>query len=202
MFKIECVCEDKNLPTILHALAGKALDVKAVPMTNAVASNGALTARTSGGVQDLFAQWLHDKKLTVVSARDIKQFQSDLGRNPSGYNYVVQLALRSGLLKTTAGTGGTMTTYDVIGGVAVDRKAKTRVALNGKVEESFVQWAKENKLTEITSANVRDFQNFIGRSPGGTGALVTKLREKGILKRPKGAAGGNRHKLASYTLAT
>jgi len=118
MFKIECFCEDKYLGDILQALAQhKALDVKQIPVTNAKATrNGKIEAVTSGDVVDLMRHWIKQHKLTRITARDAKQFQSDMGRSPMGYSHMLRTVMDAGLLKRAKGAKGTKSGYDVVAG--------------------------------------------------------------------------------------
>ena len=192
MFKVECFCEDKNLPAILIALAGKALDVKAVPMTNAKAMNGQVTAVTGGDTQDQFRHWLHESKLTRVRSHDIKQFQTEIGRSPMGYSLVLKNAVASGLLTRAAGTTGSHSAYDVnLAAKGSVKPARTE----GKTEDLFLGWAKEKKLKQATLADLRTFQTDMGRSEGGFNFLLTKLKKLGILKRPKNSARGTGYEI-------
>ena len=114
MFKIECYCDDKYLAAVMHALSGKVLNLKTQSVPNATAKNGALAARTNGDVAQMLRKWIAQKKLTRVTATDIKQFQSDIGRSPAGYSNALTQGKKAGILKRAKGTKGAKAGYDVL----------------------------------------------------------------------------------------
>ena len=113
MFKIEFYCDDKNLAAVLRAMAGKVMDLKTVPVSNAVAANGSVKAVVRGDAVAQLAHWLKQKKLTVVNAADLRQFQSDAGRSPAGYSHLLRASMDAGLLKRQRGSGGQKSKYEV-----------------------------------------------------------------------------------------
>jgi len=186
MFKVECLCDDRYLADILRALAsGKALNVNAVPVINAVAgSNGQVHAKTGGRTMELFQQWLHDKKLTRIAKRDVQQFQTDHHRAADAYGYVLKGALASGVLKLTPGSSGAQSTYDVVA-------TSAPVADTDDSAEQFKRWVRAKNLAHVTLKEMRQFQTDFGRKPLGATSMAMRLQKAGLLKRPKGSTKRN-----------
>jgi hypothetical protein len=119
MFKIEVMCDDKNLPRVLHALTGLVLgSPKINPVVNAEERAGKVRARTNGSPSALLSAWLGQHKLTRITAAEIKQFCRTNGYSERSYSSVISQALKHKVLRRSGKAKGTGTpsVYTVIGG--------------------------------------------------------------------------------------
>jgi hypothetical protein len=119
MFKIEVLCDDKNLARVLRGLAGVALGMpKVVPVVNAEEKGGRVQARTNGDAVALLRDYLKNHKLARIGAVDVKEFCRTSGYSPRSYTSVIKQAVAAKLLRrsgTAKGTGKPAI-YTVIGG--------------------------------------------------------------------------------------
>jgi hypothetical protein len=116
MFRIEMFCDDKNLPRVLHQLAGLVLGTPKInPVANAGAKAGEVKSRTNGDLLALFSAHLKQRKLTAVMAADVREFARANGYREGSYSHILAKAIAAKLLRKRAGGKGTKTTYTVIG---------------------------------------------------------------------------------------
>lgn len=95
MFLIpEFYVEDKNLPKVLTALAGLALNMKApVPVTNAVVQNGKVRQANHEAttIKDQFLDAVGKMPQgTIFTSSNIKQMIGGFGGSTSAYNHYVK----------------------------------------------------------------------------------------------------------------
>ncbi len=115
MFRIPSfLVEDKNLPKVLTALAGLALNLEAPqPVTNAVVKNGKVVAETEGGSirEQLESKISSLPKDTVLTSANFKQLIVSLGGAETSYNHFIAYLKEAKLIKmrsrgTYVRTGG------------------------------------------------------------------------------------------------
>lgn len=117
MFRIECFCEDKNLPNVLRALAGLVRGQPSVmPVVNIVdervsAKNGALRAATSGKLVDMLAAHLRQTHKDYIAPKEIADWLQKHGKSRLSTSYVASMAVDAGILKKTG--KGAATLYQV-----------------------------------------------------------------------------------------
>jgi hypothetical protein len=118
MFKIEVLCDDKNLARLLRGLTGLTLGVpRVVPVVNAEASGGKVRAETDGSLVSMLDAYLRRHKLTNVGAAEIKQFAVASGYAVGSYTFIIRKATDANLLRKRPGKGtGSKAVYTVIGG--------------------------------------------------------------------------------------
>ena len=125
MFRIELFVEDKNLAGVMHALAGRALDLKVVPVVNAskarhasggnAAASASVQAKTEGDTVQVLRAGLYEPG-RAIRAHDVKVELARMGRNASSYSYYLQEMIRRGLLKRHPGKGTNGMTYTFVTG--------------------------------------------------------------------------------------
>ena len=104
MFKIECLCKDKDLGLVKRALAAAgAYDVKDVPLANAEVKGGKVRAKSKGGVME--SVWTQIKGLSVITPVIIKQALAKEGLNSAALNYAMKALAANGRIKKTAKRG-------------------------------------------------------------------------------------------------
>lgn len=106
MFRVECFCEDKNLPKVLLAIAGVAVGQPTVqPVVNAVAKNGAIAAASSGDVVEMLVSWLKKtgKGKTGFRPVEVREFCQSVGRSEGSYTYVLNQAREAKAIKKAGG---------------------------------------------------------------------------------------------------
>lgn len=101
MFRIECFVDDKHLASVMHALAGRTMNLSAVPVVNAVAAGGRVAPVTSGKIEDLFVAWAKANKVQTFKAKDsvLNDFLASMGKPPSAKTYAVVKLKEAGVLR-------------------------------------------------------------------------------------------------------
>lgn len=114
MFRVDFMCEDKNLHKALRALIGiaNAPGPQAKPVENAIKKNGKLTAETNGTQQEMFQVWLRKNKLTEINAGQIRLFLQSIGGSANSYANLLRKSIQAGILKKTG--KGTLSKYAVL----------------------------------------------------------------------------------------
>ena len=116
MFRIECFCDDRKVGDVLRLLAGLAVGQPvAQPVVNAAMKNGKMIAKTNGSPIELLRVWVKKSGLKAVSATDLKRFQVEHGRSPTGYSFLARQAQKAGLLKKSPKGKGNKSRYEVVG---------------------------------------------------------------------------------------
>jgi hypothetical protein len=111
MFRIEAFCDDKNLPRVLHALAGLVHGQPAIqPVANAQVTNGEL--HSSGDLTEQFGKYAKVLKLKKFVAGDLTEFTKMIGLAPSSRQYVIKQLLTAKAIRKH-GAGSKMT-YTVV----------------------------------------------------------------------------------------
>jgi hypothetical protein len=108
------LCLDKKAGDCLRALAGLAIEVKAIPIANAQVRNGKVEATNNGELVSMFAKYLKMKKIEKVDANIARNFCQSNGQQPERYSYLLRKAQEYGVVKKI-GTGKA-STYKVIQG--------------------------------------------------------------------------------------
>jgi hypothetical protein len=112
VFKIEILCDDKNLARVLRALTGLALGSPSVqPVVNAEQQkNGRVVAASAGDLVALLSAHLKRNRLTEVRAAQIKEFAVANGYAESSHQHILKTAVAHKLLrKKGKGSGMTYT---------------------------------------------------------------------------------------------
>lgn len=105
--RIEIFCDDRVVGKIQRLLAGAGgvYEVKATPVVNGKAGPNGMEAKSPGKLLDLFAAWLKTTKKKELAAQDFRDFQSSIGRSPSGYSNVVARAVTARLIRKVKSKG-------------------------------------------------------------------------------------------------
>ena len=102
MFRVEFFVDDKRLAVALRNLAGVAMgSPSVVPVVNAVARGGKVTANGAGDLPDLFTQYLKTNKLTQLTPSQMKDFSREIGRSASSSTYIAKQLFKLGLISKT-----------------------------------------------------------------------------------------------------
>lgn len=109
MFEIRCIVDDKKLPALLRVLENFVAEPPIVRPALTDMLNGDLekhlkkTGAKEGGVKalDIITQYVVENKLKTVTASEMRKRLVERGYSVSGYSYVLQLMLKSGLLEKT-----------------------------------------------------------------------------------------------------
>src|SRR5262245_55080120 len=102
MFRIECFCEDKKLPTVLLALQGLILDRPEVtPVVNANVANGKIIQETGGTQPEMVLAYFKRNKVKQFSAADIKAVLRSIGAKENNSNHCAKVLYRRGLIRKT-----------------------------------------------------------------------------------------------------
>jgi hypothetical protein len=104
LFRIEAFVEDKRLGEALRALAGLARGLPSVtPVANIEkGGKGAPKAATSGSTLAMFEKYIHSRKSNgPLRSDDIRNWLKAHGMSPSSKTYLVNMAIKHGLLRRT-----------------------------------------------------------------------------------------------------
>jgi hypothetical protein len=101
MFRIENLfCDDKKLPQLLHAISGLVLEgFSVVPVVNVERKGKKLEAISNGTAVEMFANYLHKRKITEVNSTIGREFCTSIGKDPETYNGLFTRAKAEGLLR-------------------------------------------------------------------------------------------------------
>ena len=115
MFRIEAFCDDKNLPRVLHALAGLVHGQPAIqPVANAKVKNGVIRAKSSGDIVEMFAEHLKTNKISIVIPADIRAFAVKHGYAEKSYSFFLSKLIQAKLLKRKPGMKSHKSAYAVV----------------------------------------------------------------------------------------
>jgi hypothetical protein len=100
MFRLVCLVEDKQLPNVLHALAGKVRQMETpTPVGNIAVGRDGVRQATEGSLVSLFIAHIRKKKLKEVRPADARAFLEELGRSAASTTYVLKQAVDAGALR-------------------------------------------------------------------------------------------------------
>lgn len=101
MFRVELLCDDRQLAKVLHGLAGLILEdgFKVQPVVNAEYKNGRIKAVTTGTRIDLFAAWLAKSGLAHMTGTNVKVFLHEHGFKAGTVYQLIYDAKKLGLIK-------------------------------------------------------------------------------------------------------
>lgn len=105
MFKLEGFIEDKNLPKVLHLLDGLILDLRTVPVRNAVKQGGKIKSTAANSTGEAIAAYARAAKLHVITTMQIKEALGQSGYSVGGSSTAIRNAVESKLLKRGKGRG-------------------------------------------------------------------------------------------------
>ena len=91
MFKIEVMCEDKHLSTVLRLLAGKTYTPTVIPVANAKAKGGKIVEAGQG--EPLYVQWIAyitEQKLTTFTKQQLIAWLTARGSTATSAGYVLK----------------------------------------------------------------------------------------------------------------
>jgi hypothetical protein len=127
MFRIECFVEDAKLAKVMWLLQGHVyFQSPPTPVVNAKKANGTVKPRmASGGIPDLFADYVRKHKMAEVRCDDIRTFATELGYADKSYSYVLTKLQTSGLLKKIPNDNPLKVSYRVL---AKAKKAPKKAA--------------------------------------------------------------------------
>ena len=98
MFRIEGFVDDKNLATVMRALAGVTLDLKVLPVTNVkVSKNGGLKPKEPGDLWELF--WKTTGTNAQIRKAHMEMFLKERGANPNSAGYYLKKLIDLKLFK-------------------------------------------------------------------------------------------------------
>jgi DNA-binding transcriptional ArsR family regulator len=98
MFRISFIVEDKNLATIMHQLAGRAINLEVVPVAG---SNPALNGTAHiprGNIHELFLAALKARKMKTFVAKDARAICQEIGVSPTAYSHHLRVMIKEGLV--------------------------------------------------------------------------------------------------------
>lgn len=115
MFRIELFCEDRDLPGILHDLAGRKVEYTVTPV---MGTNPALQQQTKaglprqrqtqlkradivaiGGAGAMLAKLMREQKLVEANATQVRDLCKKMGLSPASYSHVLNDAVKGGFIK-------------------------------------------------------------------------------------------------------
>lgn len=105
MFKIDCFVEDKHLATALRGLSGLILDLKVVPVVNAVAKNGTVQGQSGSLIERFVTEW-KSRKLGKITAAEARDLAKAVGLSPTSYGHILHNAIKGGHVTKAGKTGG------------------------------------------------------------------------------------------------
>lgn len=105
MFKVEAFVEDKNLASVLRALAlVRAYDVKSVPVSNAKATKGVVKQKVEGDPIDHIYEAIKNK--SDITATLLKDVVVDLGLARSYGGQIIAKMVKARMIKKGKGGRG------------------------------------------------------------------------------------------------
>jgi hypothetical protein len=108
------MCEDRNLPRIMHALAGQAINLEVLPVAGTnpeirTSPGTGLTARTpqlkrneiiaAGGAPQMLVKVMRQQKMDTVTAKKVQEICRQLGLSTTSYSHLLNSAVKLGLLR-------------------------------------------------------------------------------------------------------
>jgi hypothetical protein len=112
VFRIEVFVDDKKLAAFLNAAAGLVASMSPpLPVVNLASNHTGLKAATTGSLPQMIIAHLKQKKLTTVTAKQIREYVESIGRSPKSYGYILTHLKEHKVLKMTRERGK----YQVIG---------------------------------------------------------------------------------------
>lgn len=102
MFRIECLCDDKNLPKVLHAISGLVLrqgfDCQPVAADTRIDGRGRV-ANNGGTRLEVFAGWLSKSNAQQLDTNAVRVFMKSHGYAPTASSQLLHEATRAGILR-------------------------------------------------------------------------------------------------------
>lgn len=114
MFKIEAFCDDKRLPDVLRALAGKAMNVVAVPVLNAQPKEQ-VKAIGRGDVVEMFLRRLQEQRKREFRAPDLASFLEEIGLSKTSVGHYLTRMRRAKIASCRGKSRGA--SWTLVGGV-------------------------------------------------------------------------------------
>jgi len=105
VFKVECFIDDKHLAKVMHGLDGLVVDLRVVPVRNAVKKNGKLQSSAASSALEAIMAYARQAKLTVITAKQIQDAMKSYGFSPQGYSTAIATAKKAKVLKKGKGSG-------------------------------------------------------------------------------------------------
>jgi hypothetical protein len=119
MFRITFTCEDRNLATLMHGLAGQVYDLQVVPVagSNPVIGNSPVNkprggqpgTRTpqlqrddiiaAGGAAHMLVKIMRQHKLDTINAKTTKDLCRQMGLSTTSYSHLLATAVQQGLIR-------------------------------------------------------------------------------------------------------
>lgn len=106
MFRIEFLVDDKNLATVMHALAGLARDLNVLPVAGTNPLNGTKPKQPnqprhpkSGRAHELLIDYMHNHNLTEITGGQAREIIGKLGLAQTSYSHYINNAVARGLIK-------------------------------------------------------------------------------------------------------
>jgi hypothetical protein len=105
LFKLSFLVEDKNLPKVLHAVAGYALNMETPqPVGNTVVKKGKVKAKANGtSMPDLIAHELQvEMPDSSVTSSHLKKLLVKAGGAETSYNYLIKALVKRRVISSTS----------------------------------------------------------------------------------------------------
>jgi hypothetical protein len=100
MFKLECFIDDKQLAKAMHGLDGLVLDLKVLPVKNAVKKNGKLKSTASGSTMEAIAGYIASNNLTeTITTKQIHEALKASGFSVGGVTNAIVNAVKAKIIK-------------------------------------------------------------------------------------------------------
>jgi hypothetical protein len=106
LFRIECICDDKNLAKVLRALASVgAKNVMPIPLVNG-SSNSGLPPKVAAIWEKIKAA-----QVKAITSAEMKSLLQEIGLQKSSFSYALTTLTKAKLLRANANTRGK---YEVV----------------------------------------------------------------------------------------
>lgn len=109
--RIEFFTADANVMRIQRMLMGVGiLDFKAIPIKNAaVTKGGKLKAKSTGDRVQMFLEWCHQNKPTIINNKTAREFLASIDHpaNTSMANYLLRRAVKQKFMRKTGKSSST-----------------------------------------------------------------------------------------------
>lgn len=89
MFKVGFLVDDKNLPVVLRACAGKIYDLDVMPVINAEVANGKVKSKGASSL-DLFMSEVNKRRLKTLDASTAKEITEAVGLSRTSYGHFLK----------------------------------------------------------------------------------------------------------------
>lgn len=99
MFRFEFFVEDRHLVPVMYAVAGRAFDLKVLPVANATVANNKMVATSSGVMWRDFVEYLRANNVrTGISAEDGRRFLNSIHAAGSHAGSLIKSGVKAGVL--------------------------------------------------------------------------------------------------------